>query len=179
MKLAFELFILVTFFVLFKLSGLYAAIASAIVLYGVQLLITWIVSRKVEKLQLVTFLMVAILGGATFLFQDEMFFKWKPTVIYLLFGLAIIVTQMLTRSPASAKLLGKAVSMPNAVAYKLDYAWVLFFVTVAGLNILVAYSFNTEIWVYFKLFGILGLLLLFLVLQGFWLAPHLKEKQHD
>lgn len=179
MKLAFEIFILVTFFALFKFMGLYPAIASAIILYGVQLAVVWIYTRKIDKLQLVTFLLVAVLGGATFLFQNELFFKWKPTVIYGLFALAILGTQMFTRKPASAKLLAKAVTLPKAVAYKLDCAWVCFFLIVGTLNIAVAYSVSTETWVYFKLFGILALLLLFIVAQGFWLAPHLKEVDHE
>ncbi len=179
MKLAFELFILVTFFVLFKVVDIYAAIASAIVLYGVQLAVIWLKTRKVDKLQLITFVMVAVLGGATFLFQNELFFKWKPTVIYGLFAVAILATQIYTRKPAVAKLLAKAVSLPKAVAYKLDCAWMAFFISVGVLNIAVAYSVSTETWVYFKLFGILALLLLFLVAQGFWLAPHLKDTQHE
>ncbi len=179
MKLAFELFILVTFFVLFQWVGLYPAIASAIILYGAQLAFIWFQTGKVDKLQLATFSMVAILGGATFLFQNELFFKWKPTVVYLAFALAIVATHLLTRQPASSRLLAKAVTLPTPIAYQLDYAWMIFFIAVAALNIAIAYSVTTEMWVYFKLFGILGLLLLFIVGQGIWLAPHFKENRHD
>ncbi len=175
MKLVAELCILVIFFLAYYFEGMYVAIGVAMVLYTAQLLVMFYLRKPITKLELLTYFSVVVLGGMSLVFQNELFFKWKPSVIYVLFAAAIVITRTWTKSSAMQKLLGHAVQLPARIWSQLDYLWCGFFLSVAGLNLLVAYTFSTDTWVYFKLFGMMSLLLLFLVLQGLWLASHLKS----
>lgn len=176
MKLIFELLTLALFFGIFKVYGIYPAIASAMGLYTAQTAFMWFKTRRVEPLQLGVLFMVIILGGASLIFQNELFFKWKPSVVYGLFAFAILITQRITGQAATQKLLDSVLSMPNGVWLRLDYLWTSFFTVLAGLNLFVAYSFDTQTWVYFKLFGTLILLVVFMLAQAMWLAPYMKEE---
>lgn len=177
MKLIFELSLLLAFFIVFKWFGIYPAIATAMVLYSGQILYQLGTHQKVDKLQWVTLGSVLILGGASLLFRNELFFKWKPSIVYFLFACAILITPLFTRAPTLQKILGHQLKLPLAVWRKLDYAWAGFFTLVSGLNLVIAYRFGTETWVYFKLFGTLALMLLFMVGQALWLAPYLKNQE--
>lgn len=178
MKILFEFAFLAIFFAVFKFYGIYPAIASAIILYGAQLAFLTIKHRKIDKIQLVTFVMILVLGGSSLFFQNEMFFKWKPSVVYWLFALAILGAQIIRRQPTFASILSHAISLPIRQWYWLDYAWTIFFAAIGVVNLIVAYSFSTEAWVYFKLFGILGALIVFMVVQILWLSRYAQLK-HD
>jgi len=174
MKLICEFLFLAIFFAVFKVYGIYPAIASAILLYGGQLAFLYLKFKKVEKLQVVTFLSVLILGGASLFFQNELFFKWKPSVIYWLIASAILIGQAIRRKPSLEGLLSKSIELPPQVWYRLDYAWASFFALLGAVNIVVAYQFTTSVWVYFKLFGTLGAFILFIIIQMIWLARYAK-----
>lgn len=175
MKLLCEMAFLAIFFAVFKVYGIYPAIASAIVLYGAQLVFLYIKDKRLEKLQIFTFLSVLVLGGSSLLFQNELIFKWKPSVIYWALSLGILGAQLLRRKPSLEALLSKQLSLPQALWYRLDYCWAAFFTLLGAANIIVAYQFPTETWVYFKLFGTLGALLVFIILQLVWLSPYAKS----
>lgn len=178
MKLIFELSILVIFFAVFKLFGIYAAIGTAMALYAGQLLLQVLRGKRVETLQWVTLGMVLVLGGASLFFHNDLFFKWKPSIVYVLFSIAILVAPRFTLMPTMQKLMGHQLALTTALWQKLDIAWALFFMITAVLNLVIAYSFPTETWVYFKLFGSLTLITLFILGQALWLAPHLKKQEH-
>lgn len=178
MKLIFEIFILVIFFVVFKLVGIYPAIGCVMALYAGQLLYQLLTGKRVETLQWVTLGMVLLLGGASLFFHNELFFKWKPSVVYILFSCAILMAPRFTGTPTLQKLMGQQLALPLPVWRQLDKAWALFFGLTAALNLVVAYSFPTETWVYFKLFGSIILITLFILAQALWLAPHLKKQEH-
>lgn len=175
MKLFFEFLFLAIFFLVFKVYGIYPAIASAIALYGAQLVFMLIKNKRVEKMQLATFLIVSILGGASLLFQNELFFKWKPSVIYWALTAALLVGQLVRRRPSLEALLGKNLELPPRVWYRLDYAWASFFTLLGTMNIVVAYHYPTSVWVYFKLFGTLGAFVLFVIFQMVWLGRYAKS----
>jgi intracellular septation protein len=175
MKLICELVFLAIFFAVFKVYGIYPAIASAIGLYGAQLVFLYIKDKRLEKLQIFTFLSVLVLGGSSLLFQNELIFKWKPSVIYWALALGILGAQLYRRKPALEGLLNKHLSLPKALWYRLDYTWATFFTLLGAVNIVVAYRFPTETWVYFKLFGALGALVVFIILQLVWLSPYAKS----
>jgi len=119
--------------------------------------------------------LVVVMGGATVWFQSETFIKWKPTVLYGLLATALVLGPwVFKRNPIQA-LLGAQLTLPAAVWARLNWAWALFFVVMAGLNLWVAYRFSTDTWVNFKLFGGLGLMLAFTLVQAWLLAPYLKE----
>lgn len=176
MKVICEFLFLAVFFAVFKVYGIYPAIASAILLYGGQLVFLYLKNKTLEKLQIFTFLSVLILGGASLLFQNELFFKWKPTVIYWVIAAVILISQAIRHKPSLEALLGQSLELPGSIWYKLDYAWASFFVLLGFVNIVVAYQFTTSVWVYFKLFGTLGTFVLFILIQMIWLSRYAKSQ---
>lgn len=175
MKLICEFLFLAVFFAVFKVYGIYPAIASAIVLYGAQLAFFYIKNKTVEKIQLITFLAVFFLGGASLIFQNELFFKWKPSIVYWLLASAILLGQVIRHKPSLESLLSKTIELPERIWYRLDYTWASFFIILGTVNIAVAYHFSTSVWVYFKLFGSLGAFIVFILLQMIWLARYAKS----
>lgn len=180
MKLLIDFFPILLFFITFKLfddqqQGILAATAVIIVATGVQVAITWAWKRKVEKMHLITLALVVVFGGATLLLEDEMFIKWKPSVVNWLFGLAFLGSHFFGERNLVERLMGSSLHLPSEIWVRLNFAWVLFFLAMGLLNLYVVYSFDTDTWVNFKLFGLMGLTLLFVLGQAFYLARHLGE----
>jgi intracellular septation protein len=128
--------------------------------------------RKVETMLWVSLGLVVVLGGATVWFHNEAFIKWKPTLLYAAMASALWGALLMGKNPMKS-MLGAQLALPDAVWPKLHHAWALFFVVMGLLNLLVAYSYSTETWVNFKLFGSLGLTLLFSLAQGIYLSRHM------
>ena len=176
MKFLFDLFPVLLFFVAFKLFDIYVATAVAIAATVLQ--IGWLKwkRRKVDKTMWVTLVIIAVFGGATLALHDDTFIKWKPTVLYWLFGAVITGGELLFRKNIIRATLGEQLRLPDGVWTRLNWSWAAFFVFMGGANLYIAYNFTTETWVNFKLFGGMGLMLLFVVLQAVFLARHLEEK---
>lgn len=177
MKFLFDLFPVILFFIAFKLFDIYVATAAAIAASFLQ--IGWLKwkRRKVDTMMWVTLIIIAVFGGATLALHDETFIKWKPTVLYWLFGIVIGGAELLFRKNLIRAMLGEQVRLPDGVWTRLNWSWAGFFVFMGAANLYVAYHFSTDAWVNFKLFGGMGLMLLFVVLQALFLARHIEEKQ--
>ena len=176
MKLLFDFFPVVLFFAVYKYTGdIVIATAVLIPVTAAQVGWTWFRHRRVENMHLVTLGLVVLLGGATILFQDATFIQWKPTLVNWLFALAFLVSEFVGERNLVQRMLEANLQLPRPVWTRLNYAWIAFFTFVGALNLLVAFNFDENTWVNFKLFGLLGLTLLFVVVQGFWLAKHLPE----
>ncbi|RKR06738.1 intracellular septation protein A [Kushneria sinocarnis] len=141
----------------------------------VQVLFTWWRYRKVERMHLVTLALVILLGGATVLMGDGAFIKWKPTVVNWLFAAGFLLSPLIGGKPLIQRMMEKNLSLPRPVWMRLNLAWVGFFIVMGAVNVFVFMNFSEEIWVDFKLFGMLGLTLLFIVIQGVYLARHLPR----
>lgn len=181
MKLLFDFFPIVLFFVTFKMfedqhQGILAATGVVIVATCVQVAITWFRHRKVENLHLITLVLVVVLGGVTLLLDDEIFIKWKPTVVNWLFAGAFLASQFVGRRPLVERMLGASVKLPAAVWTRLNLSWVVFFTAVGVLNLYVVYNYDTDTWVNFKLFGLMGLTLAFVVAQAFYMMRHTPDE---
>jgi intracellular septation protein len=177
MKFLFDLFPVVLFFVAFKLFDIYVATAVAIAASFLQ--IGWLKwkRRKVDTMMWVTLIIIVVFGGATLALHDETFIKWKPTVLYWLFGIVIGGAELLFRKNLIRAMLGEQVRLPDGVWTRLNWSWAGFFVFMGAANLYVAYHFSTDAWVNFKLFGGMGLMLLFVLLQALFLARYIEEKQ--
>ena len=177
MKFLFDLFPVLLFFVAFKVFDIYVATAVAIAATALQ--IGWLKwkRRKVDKTMWVTLVIIAVFGGATLALHDETFIKWKPTVLYWLFCAVIAGGELLFRKNVIRAALGEQLRLPDGVWTRLNWSWAAFFVFMGGANLYVAFNFPTETWVNFKLFGGMGLMLLFVLLQAVFLARHMEEKQ--
>lgn len=180
MKLFLDFLPVLAFFVVYKLADIYAATAAAIVASIGVVAWTWWREHRVEKMALVTAGLVVVLGGATLLLHDDTFILWKPTAVNWLFAAAFLGSQYLGGGkPLVRRALGAQIELPDAVWRRLNLAWVGFFAASGALNLVVAFNFDRDTWVDFKLFGLLGLTLAFVFAQGWWLARHLPHDPAD
>lgn len=179
MKLLIDFFPIALFFAVFKLWGIYPATAVAIVATIVQIAYLRWKMGKVEPMQWISLGVIVLFGGATLLAQDENFIKWKPTVLYWLMGGALLVGQLVLRKNFIKSLMGAQVQLPDPAWNALNWAWSGFFATMGALNLWIAYRFDTDTWVNFKMFGGLGLMLLFIFAQALYMSRFLQDKTQD
>ena len=176
MKFLFDLFPVLLFFVAFKLSDIYVATAVAIGASFAQVGWLRLRRRKVEPMLWASLAIIAVFGGATLALQDETFIKWKPTVLYWLFAAVLAGGEFLAGRSLPRALLGAQLDLPDAAWRRLNLSWIGFFAFMGAANLAVAYNFSTDAWVNFKLFGGIGLMLLFVLAQGLFLAKYIQEK---
>jgi intracellular septation protein len=175
MKLLLDFFPIALFFVAFKVWDIYVATAVAIVATIVQ--IGWLrySTGKVEPMQWLSLGIIVVFGGATILAQDETFIKWKPTVLYWLMGGALAVGLLVFRKNLLKSLMGAQIELPDTAWRAMNWSWVGFFAVMGVLNLWVAYNFDTNTWVNFKLFGGLGLMAVFVIGQALFLGRYVKD----
>jgi intracellular septation protein len=177
MKFLFDLLPVLLFFIAFKLADIYVATAVAIATTFVQVAWLKLRGKKVEGMLWASLGIIVVFGGATLALQDETFIKWKPTVLYWLLGGVIAGAAVLFRRNLIRMMLSHQVQLPDPVWQRLNWSWVGFFAFMGALNLYVAYNFSTDLWVNFKLFGGMGLMLVFVVAQALFLARHVEDKQ--
>ena len=177
MQLLFDLLPVVLFFVAYKLADIYVATAVLIVGVLLQTLISWLRHRKVSPMLLTSAVLVLVFGGLTLLVHDATFIKWKPTIVNWLFAAAFLASQFMKGPTVVQRLMGEQMKLePVSLWTRLNAMWVAFFVVVGALNLYVAYNFREEVWVDFKLYGTIGLTVLFALGQGFWLASKMPTE---
>ena len=175
MKLLVDFFPILLFFIAFKLEGIYVATGVAIAASFLQLIYLWRKQGRIEPLQWTSLAVIVVFGGATLMLHNETFIKWKPTVLYWLMALALAAGWLVFKRNGIRLMMEKQVSLPDRIWVNLLWAWAVFLVIMGVLNVWVAYAFDTEIWVNFKLFGAMGLTLLFVIGQALWLGRHVRE----
>jgi intracellular septation protein len=175
MKFLFDFLPVILFFVAFKLAGIYVATGVAIATSFAQVAWLKVRKKKIEPMVWASLAIIAVFGGATLLLQDETFIKWKPTVLYWLFGAVLAGGAALGRNLIRL-VLSEQVQLPDPVWTRLNWSWVGFFLLMGALNLYVAYNYSTDNWVNFKLFGGMGLMLLFVTAQALVLARFIEDK---
>ncbi|MBT9475287.1 septation protein A [Polaromonas sp.] len=151
-------------------------LATVVVIVATLLQILWLKARgrKVDTMLWVSLGLVTALGGATIYFHSENFIKWKPTVLYWVMGGALLFGQLVLRKNGIKSLMGAQMALPDAVWRTVNFSWIAFFTLMGFLNLWVAFNFSTSTWVNFKLFGGLGLMLVFVLVQAAFLNKHIK-----
>lgn len=177
MKLLLDFFPIILFFVAFKFAGIYVATAVAIVATIAQ--IGWLrySTGKVEPMQWVSLGVIVLFGGATIVAHNETFIKWKPTVLYWLMGSALFVGQVFFKKNFLKSLMGSQLQLPDAAWRVTTWSWTAFFAVMGLVNLWVAFNFDTDTWVNFKLFGGMGLMLLFVLAQALYLGRYMKTEE--
>ena len=180
MKFLFDFFPLVAFLIAFyypddRTQGIYLGIQVIIIASAIQIFVYWLVTRKFEKMHIITFVLTVVLGGATLLLHDELFFKWKPTAVNWLFALVFLGSQYIGKKPIVRRMMDHAITAPDEVWLKLNLSWVSFFIVSGIANIYVAYNFSTEFWANFKVFGLLGLTFVFALAQAAYMSRYMSE----
>ena len=154
-------------------------LATVVVIVATLAQILWIKAkgRKVDTMLWVSLALVTVLGSATIYFHSENFIKWKPTVLYWVMGGALIAGQLFFRTNLIKRLMGAQMELPDTVWRNLNWAWAGFFAVMGVINLWVAYNFDTNTWVNFKLFGGMGLMFAFVIAQALFLGRYVKETE--
>ena len=179
MKLLLDFFPIILFFIAFKTWGIMVATAVAIVATVLHIVYVWRKTGVVEPMQWVSLGVIVVFGGATLLTQDETFIKWKPTVLYWLMSTALWAGLYIFKRNFIKQLMGSQVEIPDQAWGVLLHSWACFFAVMGCLNLWVANHFDTDTWVSFKLFGGLGLMLVFVIGQGVYMSRFIKDKPED
>lgn len=177
MKFLFDLFPVVLFFAAFKIWDIYVATAVAIGATALQ--IAWLKLRrqKIPGMLWASLGIIVVFGGATLLLRDETFIKWKPTVLYWLFAGVLAVSATLFGRNLIRMMLSPQMQLPAPLWERLNWSWVGFFAFMGCANLYVAYNFSTDFWVNFKLFGGMGLMIAFVVVQSLVLSRYMQEEK--
>ena len=166
MKLLFDFFPILLFFIVFKVYGIYSATAVAMIASLSQVILYRLKFQRYEKMHVISLAIIMVLGGATLLFHNDWFIKWKPTGIYWLSALVFAGSSFIGSKPIIQKMMESNVQLTTKIWHRLNFAWSLFFVVMGSLNLYVAYNFDTNAWVNFKLFGGVGFTLVFVLIQA-------------
>ncbi|MDX1348201.1 MAG: septation protein A [Thiomicrorhabdus chilensis] len=175
MKLLFDLFPVVLFFIAYKLQGIYVATAVIIVATVLQVGYVYLKHKRVEKIHLITLALILVLGGLTLILQDEDFIKWKPTIVNWGFALVFLGSHFIGSKPIIRRMMDQAIHLPDLVWIRLSFMWMVFFVFSGVVNLYVAFNYDTDTWVDFKLFGLMGMTLVFIILQGVYISRYIQE----
>lgn len=177
MKLLFDFFPLLAFFVGYKFFDIYVATGVAIAATFLQVTFSWYSTHKVATMQLVTLFIIVIFGGMTLYLHDEQFIKWKPTIINWLFGGTFLISQIFGEKTAIERLMGTNLTLPQPVWRRLNLVWVVFFLVLGGANLYVMSHFDRNTWVNFKVFGMFGLTVVFIIIQTLYLTRYMTESE--
>ena len=187
MKLLFDFFPLVLFFGAYKLFDIYVATLVAMAASLAQVVFIRIRHQRFETTHLVTLFVIFLFGGMTLIFQDDMFIKWKPTIVNWIFAVVVLGSQFIGKRTVLERLLGGQMQMPARIWKKVNVSWGLFFFVSGLLNLYVAFYFRTHLdeaartdfWVNFKVFGLLGLTLAFSIIQMMIVARYISTEPSE
>lgn len=184
MKFLFDFFPIALFFITFRFfedphEGVLAATAVAMIASALQVLLFWLKNKRVEKIHVITLVLITVLGGATLILKDPVFIKWKPTAVNWMFAIAFLGSQFIGDKPFVKRMMAQAIELPNNIWSTLNYAWVVFFTAMGFANLYVAFNYDLTTWVDFKTYGMLGFTILFVILQAVFLAKYMPENKVD
>ena len=203
MKLLFDVFPVILFFVFFKFGNSHPETADAILaafhivldpaikpaiflatlvsIFATTLQILWTKYRhgKVDAMLWLSFFVIVLFGGATLVFHNDTFIRWKPTVLYWLFSGALLGSNLIFKKNLIRSALSNKMALPVRIWNLLNLSWGLFFLVLGFINLYVAYNYPIESWVNFKLFGFTGLMLIFVVAQSAWLSKYINEDKEN
>ncbi|MBV0933425.1 septation protein A [Marinobacterium weihaiense] len=180
MKLLLDFLPVIIFFAVYKFSGDFI-LATAVLIPAtlLQMAYTWFKTHTIEKMQLVTLGLVVVLGGATILLDNKAFLQWKPTVVNWLFAAAFLGSHFIGSKTIVERMMGASLELPARIWRQLNTGWVLFFTLMGILNLAVMYTLSEEAWVNFKLFGMLGCTLVFVLAQGVYISRHMPQDHQE
>jgi intracellular septation protein len=154
-------------------------LATAVAIVATICQVGWLLlrKRKVDAMLWISLAIIVVMGGATLLLRDPTFIKWKPTVLYWAFAVVLLGADLLLSKNMIRSMMQAQMSLPDAVWTRLNLSWVLFFAVMGVANLYVAYNYSESTWVNFKLFGGIGLMVVFVVIQGVMLSRFLESEE--
>jgi len=159
------------------------ATAMAIVASFIQVAIHWFNTHKFERMHIFSLVLITVLGSITIFLGNPAFIQWKPTVLNWLFAGVFLGSMLIGEKPIIARMMGEHIELPENVWRTLNLSWVTFFFISGAANLYVAFYYNLgaaaearmDTWVNFKLFGLMGLTIAFVILQALYLSRHISE----
>ncbi len=179
MKLLFDMFPVVLFFIAYQMYDIYTATAVIIAATIVQVLYVYIKHKRVEKIHVITLVLVVLLGGLTLILHDENFIKWKPTIVNWGFAVVFLGSHYIGQKNILQRMMDGMIGLPEQVWNRLSWLWIGFFVLSGVANIYVAFNYDTDTWVNFKLFGLMAMTIVFIILQGFYINRHMQDVEPE
>ena len=177
MKFLFDFLPVLLFFISYKVYGFIVATGVLMCATVAQIAWMWFRHKKVEKMHIVSLVLVLVFGGATVFFDDPLFFQWKVSIINWLFALAFLGSQFFGSKNLTHRMYGQAITLTKDIWFQLNIGWVIFFTAIGFINLWVMNNFDEATWVNFKLFGVLGLTFTFIILQVFYMKPYIAEDE--
>lgn len=170
MQLLIDYIPIVIFIAAYFYKDIFYATGVLMIVMPIGLLVQWLMTKKFNKIYAASTVLVLILGGATVIFRDPTFLYWKPTVLNWAAAIAFLGSQWIGEKTFAQRMLGSAADLANEQWIRLNQIWVVFFIFVGSVNLYVAYNFSEAFWVKFKLFGMLGITVVFVIIQSIWLT---------
>jgi len=177
MQLFIDYLPILVFFGSYFYKGIYFATAVLMAVMPVVLIVQWLITRKLNKIYAASTVLVLALGTATLMFRNPHFLYWKPTVLNWAIALAFLGSQYIGDKPFVQRMLDSAAQLKAEQWRRLNSIWVVFFIVVGAINLYVAFTYSEPTWVKFKLFGMLGLTLAFVIIQTAWLTLAIKKNE--
>lgn len=177
MKILIDFFPILLFFGAYKMFNIYTATGVLMAATVLQMGLIYAIDRKLQAMHKITLVLILLFGTLTLVLQDDRFIKWKPTVLYWLMGGALLIGQLVFRKNFIKSLMGAQMQLPDAVWRTLNWSWTGFFAVMGLVNLWVAYTFDTDTWVNFKLFGGIGLMFAFVIAQALYLGRFIKDDE--
>jgi len=175
MKFLYDLLPVILFFISYKFYGIYTATAVAIGATLLQIAIVLMMKKKVDRMLLFNGLIITFLGGLTILLKDKTFIMWKPSVIYWILSAALIISDKIFSKNLIKKALGSQITLKEKHWASLNMATSAFFTLLGFVNLYVAFNYDENTWVNFKLFGITGLLFVYMIFVTIFVSKISKE----
>ena len=176
MKLLFDFFQVVLFFCIYRIFDIYTATIVTMIASVIQVLLFKLKYQRFDTMHLMSLLIIVTLGSATLILHNPWFIKWKPTGIYWITAMVFLWSHFFNNKTIIQKVMEKDLVLPQIVWLRINAAWILFFIIMGFANLYIAYNYSTKIWVNFKLFGGIGLTLLFVMAQALYLSRHIQER---
>lgn len=158
-------------------KDIYFATAVLMAAMPLVLLIQWFLTKKFSKIYVASTALVLAFGSITLIYKNPTFMYWKPTVLNWLLAGAFLGSQWIGEKSIVRRMLDNAAALSEQQWLRLNLMWVGFFVVIGFVNIYVAYQFGEEFWVKFKLPGMLGLTVLFVIAQSVWLTLTMRKNE--
>ncbi len=170
---------LVVFYIVWKFSDIYWATGALIAMSALQVLFYIVRGKKVPTKTWIFFALISVFGGLTIFMHDDTFLKWKVTVINGVFAIALVVSQYVFKKNIIKQFLGESLTLPEHIWNNLNLSWATFFALCGALNLYIAFNFEQEIWVNFKVFGLTGLMIAFSIGSIFTLYKYLPKEENE
>ena len=154
-------------------------LATAVAIVATFAQVGWVLlrGRRVDNMLWISLAIIVVMGGATLLLRDPTFIKWKPTVLYWSFAVVFLGADLLLKKNVIRTMMQEQLSLPDPVWRRLNLSWVAFFAAMGVANLYVAYNYSESAWVNFKLFGGIGLMVAFVIVQGLMLSRFVESEQ--